>query len=60
MQEQNGDNKMISNRGIIIGSIIIFSMFLLITLSAAKFAMKLSKQTEQNFADAVRVMQGEK
>lgn len=49
-----------SIRGQIIGSIIIFAMFLLITLSAAKWAMRISEQTEQNFADAIRTMQGEK
>lgn len=32
--------------------------FVWITLAASKFAMKLSAQTEKNFADAVRVMQG--
>lgn len=48
-----------SIRGIIIGSIIVFVMYLLIVSSAVKWANNISKQTEQNFADAIRVMQGD-
>lgn len=49
-----------SIKGYIIGSIIIFSLFLVITVSGAKWAMQVSAQTEQNFADAIRTMQGAK
>ncbi len=49
-----------TTKGYLIGSIIIFGVFLTITLSAAKWAMRISEQTEQNFADAVRTMQGDK
>jgi len=49
---------MVTTRGIIIGSIIVFSLYLAITLSAAKWAMRISDKTEQNFADAMRTMQG--
>ncbi len=58
-QEYNGDNVM-TTKGYIIGSIIIIGLFVSITFSAASWAMRVSKQTEQNFADAIRTMQGEK
>lgn len=46
-------------KGQIIGSIIITALFVWIAVAGGKWAMKVSKQTEKNFADAVRVMQGE-
>lgn len=49
---------MISTKGIIIGSFIVFTVYLSMVFGAAKFANDMSKRTEQNFADAVRVMQG--
>lgn len=48
-----------SIKSIIIGSIFIFTMYLLLVSSAVKWANEVSKKTEQNFADAVRVMQGD-
>jgi len=48
-----------SIKGYIIGSIIITGLFVLITFQAAKWAIEMSARTEENFADAVRVMQGE-
>lgn len=42
----------------IIGSVIVFGVYLLIVVNAAKWAINISEQTEQNFADAVRTMQG--
>lgn len=47
-------------KSIIIGSVIIIGLYLLITFQAVKWANNVSAQTEKNFADAVRVMQGEK
>lgn len=42
----------------IIGGIIIVVLFVWISFAAGKWAMRISEQTEKNFADAVRVMQG--
>lgn len=54
---------MVNTKNIIAGSIVIFFGYLFIVyigFAGAKWANKVSKQTEQNFADAIRVMQGEK
>jgi hypothetical protein len=51
---------MLSIKSMVIGSVIIFVVYLLIISQAVKFADKMSKQTEENFANAVRIMQGEK
>lgn len=49
-----------SIKGQIIGSIVIVVVFVIVAVAGGKWAVKMSAQTEQNFTDAVRVMQGEK
>lgn len=46
-----------SVKGQIIGCLIITTLFVLIAVTGGKWAMKMSKQTEQTFADAIRTMQ---
>lgn len=47
-----------SFKGFLIGSMIIVIVFLMIVTGAVNFANRISKQTEQNFTDAIRTMQG--
>ena len=52
-----------NSKQMIASSIVIFGGFLVLVYTgvvAAKWANNVSKQTEKNFADAIRVMQGDK
>lgn len=54
---------MFDTKRIIAGSIVIFFGYLCIVyigVAGARWADRVSEQTEQNFADAIRVMQGDK
>ena len=47
-----------SIKGYLIGGMFLIIVYLMIVSSAVKWATDMSKQTEQNFADAIRTMQG--
>lgn len=47
-----------SYKSYLIGSMFIVILFLMIVNGAVDFANKISQKTEQNFADAIRTMQG--
>ena len=54
---------MFDRNKVIAGSIVVVVGYLFIAyigIAGAKWADKISKQTEQNFADAIRTMQGTK
>lgn len=56
-QAKQGTRNM-SFKGYLIGFMLIVILFLMIVNGAIDFANKISHQTEQNFADAIRTMQG--
>lgn len=54
---KQGTRKM-SIKGYIIASLAIMIFFLFLVSGVSKWAMEISEQTEKNFADAIRTMQG--